>query len=364
MSKKLIVRLTKLFLWIEAARFQTYPELVCKVDPNRLYRGMHDVARDAISSRDVDGRHLSRDDDTFNLPGWGLTNKDSPVLKGVGLFRKGNKGYVLSEEGRKLADLYRANPEDYAWKIELARILLTREPRTRVIVGLLLKEGAFMQFGKPTWFGGYYREVSIESEGRKYHPFPPRREPTEEIQTLLDRAGKWALGAWADEETVKDVDEIRFASVLGPKVYPYDLGLALRGPFELFLNLGLVRESEGVATWQHERAAEMLPLELLEDFGALQVRSKSLPELLIRLIGDLEADNGFVVASQLREAMLKEGIETPDKEIAELMNQGILGLSAHDFGQARHGEGLFGDPKKQLVKFRIASEYKQNTRDR
>ena len=81
--------------------------------------------------------------------------------------------------------------------------------------------------------------------------------------------------------------------------------------------------------------------------------ASSLAEVTVRLIDELTADDGFLVASELRDALRQRGVPAPDKQVAELMEQGIIRLEAFDYGQARHGQGLFDDPRKQLVKFRV-----------
>jgi hypothetical protein len=79
----------------------------------------------------------------------------------------------------------------------------------------------------------------------------------------------------------------------------------------------------------------------------------SLADVTVRLIDELTADDGFLVASELRDALRQKGVPAPDKQVAELMEQGIIRLEAFDYGQARHGQGLFDDPRKQLVRFRV-----------
>jgi hypothetical protein len=347
------VRLTKLFLWVEAARFEAYPELVSRLDPEQVYRGMQDVARIALGSRNVDGKNLTRDDLTFNLPGWGSSRHGDPVLKGIGLLENRNGGYVVSVEGRHLGTLYRENPRENAWKVELARILLTREPRTRVLVRLLAQAGSWLRFSQPGWFAGPYRGAVLETEAGNYHVLSGKTAPRGDMPALLDQEGKWALGAWAEDEPVRDAESITFAGTTGPTFSTNDLGMALRGPLELFLNLQLVEESGGVVCWNHRRASELLPTELVRDLGGRLPDPSSPAEVTVRLIDELTADDGFLVASELRAALRQRGVPAPDKQVAELMERGIIRLEAFDYGQARHGQGLFDDPRKQLVKFRV-----------
>jgi hypothetical protein len=62
-----------------------------------------------------------------------------------------------------------------------------------------------------------------------------------------------------------------------------------------------------------------------------------------------------VIASELRDELHRCGIENPDREIAKLEAAGLVRIEAEDYGQRRHGIGLYSDPRKQLIKIRIVS---------
>ena len=354
------VRLTKLFLWVEAARFQTYPELMSKLDPDRIYSGTQEVAKAAAGSRDVGRRNVSRDEVAINLPGWGKSRQGDPVLRGVGLLEQRNGGYAVSPLGRQIAGLFTEEPQQNGWKSELARILLQREPRTRTIVGFLNREGATLTFAKSGWFTGAYKDVLLEHDDEKWAPFAGNPPTDPGLQTLLNRTGKWALGEWGNDAQFRDVEEIQFTGTTKRLLSVSGLGVAMRGPFELFLHLGLVSESDGVVTWEHQRASELLPVELIDDLGGQHFAPpESTASKVVRLINELAADDGYVVASELREALHSEGVRSPDKEISSLIEGGVIRLEAYDYGQSRHGQGLFDDPRKQLVKFRVLATSRQ-----
>jgi hypothetical protein len=316
---------------------------------------MQELARLTLGARDVGEGNLSRDDTALNLPGWGAPRHGDPVLKGIGLLEQRNGGYALSSLGRRLGERYRENCREIGWKTDLARILLTREPRTRTVARLLTVEGATLEFPRPEWFAGPYKDVILRSNDRTWHPFADPKDEQPEIQTLLDEAGKWALGDWATDPEVREGEAIRFAGINASRVSANKLGSSLRGPFELFLNLGLVSVADGIVSWQRQKAYELLPPELLCDLGMDAGTPRSVAEKTIQFIEALAADDGFVVASELRAALQREGVASPDREIARLIDDGIIRLEAFDYGQSRHGQGLFDDPRKQLVKFRVTS---------
>ena len=94
---------------------------------------------------------------------------------------------------------------------------------------------------------------------------------------------------------------------------------------------------------------------MAEGFGWTRKPRQAAPLLTLiqSLLNELRTDTGFVVASELRAALAAQGIENPDKEIAALEKAGTLIVYAEDYGQSRHGAGLYGDPRKQLVKIRL-----------
>lgn len=348
------IRLTKLFLWAEAARFQTYPEIMTKLDPHHIYSGTQEVAKAVAGSRDAGGRNASRDEVALNLPGWGPSRHGDSVLRGIGLLEQHNGGYVVSATGKRLARLFEDESGQGSWQTELAQILLEREPRTRTIIGFLNREGATLTFAKGGWFTGAYKEVLLENEDEKWTPFAATSSADPDLQVLLNRAGKWALGHWIESVQPEEAEEVQFTGTTKRQLSMNGLGSALRGPFELFLHLGLLSESDGVVTWEHQRASELFPADLIDDMGGQYIAPReSRPDLVVRLIGELSADDGYVVASELRDALHREGVQSPDKEIATLIEGGVIRLEAYDYGQSRHGHGLFDDPKKQLVKFRV-----------
>ncbi len=348
------VHLTKLYLWMEPPRFQAWPELLLRLDPAAVYPSTAAAAKAALGFQAGEDGHVKFDEVIFNLPGWCRDRSGDPVLRGVGLLEKRNHGYVLSDAGRRLADLYRSNPTGSEWKTFLATLLLNREPRTRVMMQLLVKPDAVLRFAKPHWFGGHYREATIESSGLILHPFPPKTAKDTPFHHFIQSNARWALGEWRNEPEIKEADEVVLVGGGSENFSLHDIGLALRGVLELFLNLGLVSETAGEVTWQPTRAAEILPSDLLADLGAPSLTTRTPEEIILRHILELTGDNGFLVFSELRQRASDDGIADPDKLVDDLMSQGVINLLAHDYGQPVHGEGLLGDPRKQLVKFAVS----------
>ena len=60
-------------------------------------------------------------------------------LNGLNLLTRVPKGIVPTAEGLELGGLFRADPDGVSWARALARQIARREPRTRLLLGLLLQ---------------------------------------------------------------------------------------------------------------------------------------------------------------------------------------------------------------------------------
>lgn len=218
---------------------------------------------------------------------------------------------------------------------------------------LLVQPDAVLRFARPSWFGGRNQDATIQSPGQSLQPFPPKSAKDTPLHRLIQSRAKWALGEWRNQPEVQQADHVILAGAETDAFSLNDIGRALRGSLELFLNLGLVSEAGGEATWQAATAAELLPPDLLADLGAPASPRQSPEQLIFRYIQELTGDNGFLVFSELRQRALSDGIADPDKLVDNLIHQGAIDLVAHDYGQPIHGQGLLGDPRKQLVKFAL-----------
>ncbi len=353
MNPAIKVHLTKLFLWVEPPRFQAWPELLLRLDANVTYPTTASVAKAAFGFQPDQAGNVKFDEVVFNLPGWGKTRSGEPILRGIGLLEKRNEGYAISDAGRTLAKLYHSNSASSEWKAFLATLLLNREPRTRVMMQLLVQPDAVLRFAKPSWFGGRSQDAILELPGTTLQPFLPKSAKDTPFHHLIQNRAKWALGQWRNEPEIQRADEIFLVGAEAEAFSLNDIGRALRGSLELFLNLGLVAEAGGEVTWQAAMATQILPSELLADLGAPIPTQLSPEQLIFRCIRELSGDNGFLVFSELRQHAVAEGIGDPDQLVDSLIHQGVIDLVAHDYGQPIHGEGLLGDPRKQLVKFAI-----------
>lgn len=117
----------------------------------------------------------------------------------------------------------------------------------------------------------------------------------------------------------------------------------------------------GSEAWlDKDTAVEILGDTMAEDFGWMrntQLNNLSPLQVLASELAKLRLDTGFVIASQLRDALHQKGFQNPDKAIADFIKDGLATIEGQDYGQERHGRGLYGDPAKQLIRLRIHSSH-------
>jgi hypothetical protein len=355
------IALSQLVLWYDAARIQTWPALLAQVPQDLQLPSPTEFGRRFATDRQTDPRHSAAEKVTRNLSGLELTN-DRLLLRGVGLLdRVAGRRYSLSEQAKALVAAYRSDRKGLEWIKILARLLLTREPRTRVLIGLLSTEGARLFFEQSEWFGGSLRKATLEIEGQEaLRPFWDKADGTRSLRNAICERSWWALGSWRDQEALEGYEDCMFTGQTKENFSLHDIGLALHASCEVLLALGLFNIRGGECSLDPHMARQQLGDDLAAEFGWVgsvdSVEGPGLTQILTKILPDLRLDTGFVVASELRERLRAEGFGDPDRAIGELEREGAIQIYAEDYGQSRHGVGLYDDPRKQLVKIRIVAE--------
>ena len=165
----------------------------------------------------------------------------------------------------------------------------------------------------------------------------------------------WALGEWRSHKFISGASDCKFKGRINDKFSLNGIGTALRSSCEVFAHLGLLKQADGLCRLDQQDAIEILGIKLADDFGWVSDEEPRMDviALIKEIIGVLRSDTGYVVASELREALQKYGVKNADAEIGRLEESGQLVIDAADYGQSRHGQGLYGDSRKQLIKIRV-----------
>lgn len=354
MTEILPIALPQLVLWYDGTRIQTWPVLLAKIDTEVVLPSVTDFGLKYVTDRMTDKRNAAAQKVTRNLPG--LERKGNQlILRGLGLLEQTSGGYKLSDIGQKLANTYSCFPQSNDWVRILGRLLLTREPRTRTLIRLLSEEDATLYFTSDEWWGGSLQRAAINFlDGRQITPFAIKDEPLPNLRSAINEQAWWALGEWRTHPLINGAEKCRFVGQLKKDFSLDHISLALRAACEVFIQLGVLRYQGGRCWLDKSVAIREFDSKLVKDFGwQTTTVTKPLYEILMGLLPDLRMDTGFVVASELRNRLYQFGFENPDREIARLETEGRLVIEAADYGQSRHGIGLYEDQSKQLIKLRV-----------
>src|SRR5580658_7916183 len=139
------IGLNQLVLWYDGARIQSWPVFLTSVPHDLMLPSATDFGRMFDTQRMTDRRHAAAEKIVRNLPG--LEKKgERLILKGIGLFAQTQNRYGLSSDGIRLGAVYSEDQKGKGWVRLLASLLLAREPRTRVVIRALSREGAELHF--------------------------------------------------------------------------------------------------------------------------------------------------------------------------------------------------------------------------
>ena len=355
MSSIAVVALNQLVMWYNPTRIQTWPRLLASVTREETFASMTAFTKTHISDRTLDHKHGAYIDLARSLPG--LENTASGLLlRGVGVFEKESPGYTLSKEGADLAASYRYNAKADDWIRRLARLLISREPRLRVLLKQMSQEGVCLVFKGDGWFKGAVDAVRLFLPGED-PVFPFCDKPgTGSLRSWLSEDCWWALGEWRYHPLLGDFTDARFVGQLKPDFSLDRVGLRIRPALEVLLYLGVIKLSGAEAWLDKDCAIEILGDALAADFGWQKSETPvhlSPIQILASEVEQLKLDTGLIVTSELREALHRRGFSNPDKAIADFIKDGLVSIEGQGYGQERHGRGLYGDPAKQLIRLCI-----------
>jgi hypothetical protein len=348
------IALSQLVLWYNAPRIQSWPELLAAIPLDTCLKSPVEFGRRFQTARMTDMRHAAAEKIARNLPGLERTPAKI-ALKGLGLLEKCPAGYRLSNAGLTLAEGYRQDPGGNGWVKYLAQLLLEREPRCRALISALSEPGSRIVF-PGTWFVAGCRKAVVEDgAGRKMMPFWDEPDKARSLRQILQENAWWCLGEWRGHPLIDGHTDCIFTGQLKPEFSLHDIGLAMHAACEVFLQIGLIKYQGRECLLDCDVAVNLFSQSLCDDFAWQtdgQVR-EDLRQLLAEILPQLRSDTGFIVAEELRKALAGKRIFDPDRQIAALEQKGQIIVYAEDYGQSRHGDGLYHDPRKQLIKIRL-----------
>jgi hypothetical protein len=357
------IALPKLFLWNEPGRIQEYPAAMARAKGGRQYsrveveRELFDIVPTlAYKGGAPRGRRTDGIINTYGIERSGERYR----INGIDFLRRHEDGLRATPAGIALGQAYREDPGGDGWAKLLARQLLLREPRTRLLVGLLAK--------------GFRMEVNVDgttpsgalavvNETGERIPIPQRN--CSAFNDLLAAEAEMALGPhWrTDLNDLGATGRVVWEGVQGGKPSTNDLPTALKKALAV---LFFIRLFDGDSeTWVVDpgRLTEVVGNEVASSFGlAGSVESPRLSAnqaFAKALEATLDAQ-GFAVVSQLAD-QFGQLLGVPHEERAKVLDSFVrtaiyherLRILAHHAGQPRMGRGLFGENDRRRVKFDI-----------
>lgn len=371
--------LTKIFLWSEAERFQTYPQAMARLTPGRTYTRQQ-IGTELFGLTYTRDRKPRRESLLSNLFGMLQIGRDKLLLRGINLFRRVTpngshrvSGMTVWEQASdeweptqaalQMGDAYRQSPDDLRWKRLLAEQLARYEPHTRVLLHLL-SHGHALRFESPGYFAGNTRRAQLMGE-ETYELFG---EKGVAFNRLLFDHVEVAIGPWWREEIevagFELVEDYRLEGAMNRPPSTNHVNSALKTALYVFYALGILVSDDGAWSIDAEALAQHLNPETASDLlGKAYVRPLDLSDEWVRLayvVDELADERGFVVASEAAERWGELTNLPPGERVTAfdaLTRRGIFEerievLDRHP-GQPRMRRGLLDDDNMRMVKLRI-----------
>lgn len=361
MTKGLLrIALPKLFLWSEPTRFQEYPAAIARAEDGRVYsrleveRELFDILPTLEYKGGIPrGRRTDGIVNTYGLERSGARYR----INGINLLHREGGKLTPTTEGLELGKLYRDAPDGPEWPIALARQLLLREPRTRLLIGLML-QGSQLEV---TVSG-----VSPTGQLALIHPDGSRAVISQRncswFNELLFLNAEMALGPyWRRDLEKLDVHGfICWEGVQGKQPSTNDLPTALKKALALFFHIELLSGVGGLWELDGKHLRDLLGDEVADSFGIERTEASVFmtdDEAFAKALADTIDSDGFVIVSRLAD-QFGEFLNIPPQDRAAVLDSFVrnamyherLRLLEHHPGQPRMGRGLFGDNDSRRVR--------------
>ena len=262
------VALPKLFLWNDQTRYQEYPEALARAEEGRVYtrqeieQKLFDITPTLTFKKD--GKPRGRGTDGIvNAMGFERFGQRLCV-NGLDLIRKADNGFMVSEAGLELGNSYKSSAESDQWLHLLARNLLLREPRTRLLIGLMLKGwllqvDVFNKFPKSqmSFIGPEKARLDITSKDCR------------QFNDLLAEHAELALGPlWIAELSEHGLSlPIEWCGIRVDQPSIKDLSSAIKKSFGLLFYIGIFSDEGNGWVVDTDHAGQLLGHDVLESFG-------------------------------------------------------------------------------------------------
>lgn len=363
MTHKIIkLALPKLFLWSEAGRFQEYPAALARAEAGRVYsrREVEERLFDIMPTLTYKdgaprGRRIDGIVNAYGLDKFGNRYR----INGINLLRRERGGLIATEEGLTLGREFREDPGGKNWPLVLAKQLILREPRTRLLIGLML-QGYVMEIelsrGVPTGALALREPqgMLLSVTQRDCHTF----------NELLSAQADLALGPlWGKElGDIGLIGQIQWEGVLAPQPSTHDLPTALKKSLTVFFHIGLFEGDGTHWTLSPSMLQSLLGEVAIESFGLNPTEDGPSTEndAFVLALHEVSKE-GFVIVSELANRFGEllniaesDREEHLDRFVRSALYHGTLRVLEQHQGQPRMGRGLLGDVHSRRVRLEFS----------
>jgi len=346
----MIIHLTTDFFWTDTSRIERWPEILKKLPGKIESKSRVDVAKDYLNYKTDEKGRILRADEVYGM--FGLEQKKNKnIIVGCNLIVKGDKGYILSEDAKKIAEAYES---DENWELLLAIQLLKYSIRVRAIaIGLINGEGINFKEG----FLKNNKESFLVLAGDKYYIFNTDNVE-KNLNTIMEKYKTISIGEfWRNILNFDEDESVEIEGIVKKEPSLKQAASYFKMPFMLFKHLG----------WIKEQADNMYVLDkgLVKKqvgdkiFNSLMIETfKGELDILKELILEHMDERGYfpvsIVGKSLKEKLDIISESSVNRWIDRYFMTGItekkFRLVGSEQGQPRHGRGLFGDKDQQLIK--------------
>lgn len=372
------VGVSKLALWSEAERFQTYPRGLTRLAAGRTYTRQQIGSELFGLSFKPDGA-ASRDGMLTGLFGLLQIADDKLLLRGINLFQRvtphgaqmvaGIKKWELASDvwspspsAFVLGERYRSDPAGTAWQVLLAEQLARYEVRVRTFLHLL-SNGHALRFEKGDYFSGNTQQAELVGR-RNLLPFA---HDGAAVHTLLAEFAEVAVGPWWRAEFEEAGFDLARAFAIEGAVNATPstqyVNSAMKTALYVFRALGILVCTDNLWHVDPVMFGRLLSPDLTRELIGEAYSTPALADDWQRLaytLTNLADDQGFVIAAEavqrwgeladVPSAQREQGFDTL---VRRGIFEGRITLLDHHLGQPRMGRGLFGDDNMRMVRLQV-----------
>jgi len=353
------VGLSKLFLWMEAERLESYPETFSKFSVNSIYT-KKTLATNTIGLLKNEAGEFIRDDFLNNLFGMERKNDNKVLIRGINALEKvSDELYKPTQMAIKIGQAYQKN-DKMIWLNEFAKMIASFEIRTRLMLYLLGKGGYSLFFPTNRFFGMGTSRAELHGHGNTIHLFT---DAGEEFNTLLQQHRWPALGPWWTHEIHTNEMEIAsdfvFEGLRDPQPPTNKLNDRIKNSMFLMKYLDILVDQAGEWVVNPVQATAVLGEEIAQDFVEVEFDRSPLQHLQ-EWQANLKDELGFVIVSELvqrwkefKSISMNEAEIEFDNWVRQQIYHGRIRILETHAGQPRLGRGLNGVETARKIRFEI-----------